>query len=324
MPLQMSLEPGNVREIEADPADAGRRVDAFLASRLPEFSRARVQDMLRSGCVTAGGAVVAEASSRVKAGDRFRLAVPSLRPAVPGKEALPLEILHEDDDLLVLVKPAGLVVHPAPGHARGTLVNALLAHCAGRLSGIGGVERPGIVHRLDRDVSGVMVVAKSDAAHRGLAGQFTVHSIERRYEGIVWGVPSPAAGLVDAPIGRHPRDRLRMAVVERGGKPARTRYRIEASAGLVAARVHCELMTGRTHQIRVHLAHRGHGLVGDPLYGRRPKGLAQAALQLLAGWDRIALHARVLGFEHPLSGHAVRFESPPPVAFEHLLQTFAA
>jgi 23S rRNA pseudouridine1911/1915/1917 synthase len=319
----MTLPLPDIREVEAGAADAGRRLDAFLAARLPELSRARLQRLVRAGHLRLGDEVVAEASARVKAGQRFRLSLPPPKPAVPAPEDVPLEILHEDAYLLVLVKPAGMVVHPAPGHAAGTLVNALLGHCGAGLSGIGGVARPGIVHRLDRDVSGVMVVAKTDTAHRSLAGQFTVHTVERAYDGIVWGVPSPSSGLIDAPIGRHPRDRQRMAVVERNGKPARTVYRVMETMALTAALVRCELLTGRTHQIRVHLAHRGHGLVGDPVYGRRPGGLSEAAVAELQGFGRIALHARVLGFGHPASGAPMRFEVPPPATFGALVQTLA-
>lgn len=309
-----------------DPVEDGvhARVDAYLASRLPDWSRSRLQALLRAGRVRLGGAVIAEASARVKAGQVYSVVPPPVTPAAPVPEALPLDVLYEDDDLLVLEKPAGMVVHPAPGHARGTLVNALLHHCGDGLSGIGGVARPGIVHRLDRDVSGVMAVAKNDRAHRGLAGQFAVHSVERTYEGLTHGLPSPAEGTIDAAIGRHPRDRLRMAVVRAGGKPARTRYRVLAAAGVAAARVRLDLDTGRTHQIRVHTSHRGFALIGDPLYrpARRP-AFGPEATALIAGLGRVALHARVLGFDHPATGERLRFERDPPEIFATILESVA-
>jgi 23S rRNA pseudouridine1911/1915/1917 synthase len=212
------------------------------------------------------------------------------------------------------------VVHPAPGHDAGTLVHALLAHCAGRLSGIGGVERPGIVHRLDKGVSGVMVVAKTDRAHRGLAGQFAVHTIERVYEAIVAGL-APARRRIEGAIGRHPRDRKRMAVVAHGGKPAVTHLERLAAAGAVASRVACRLETGRTHQIRVHLAEIGHPILGDPVYGgTRNRALPAPLKTELKGWDRLALHARTLGFHHPRTGEWLRFQREAPDIFETLME----
>ncbi len=314
--------------VTAAAADAGARVDRFLAARLPDLSRARLQALLEAGEVTRDGALITEGSSRVKPGDRFALRVPEPVAARPQPEAIPLEVLYEDAHLLVLEKPAGLVVHPAPGHHRGTLVNALLGHCRadqGRaLSGIGGVLRPGIVHRLDKDVSGLMVVAKDDRAHVRLAAQFSVHRIERVYQAIVWGVPAQAAGAVDAPIGRHPRDRKRMAVTA-GGKRALTRWRLEEALGGLAARLRLELATGRTHQIRVHLGTLGLGIVGDPVYRPRRRPQPSPALSAhLAGFGRIALHASVLGFEHPLSGEPLRFERAAPPSFEALWQFLRA
>jgi 23S rRNA pseudouridine1911/1915/1917 synthase len=302
-------------ELEVPAEDEGLRLDRFLASRLPEMSRARLQALLRDGNLAEGGRPAADASRRVRPGERYRLTVPPPRPADPAPEERPLRVLYEDPHLVVLVKPAGLVVHPAPGHAGGTLVNALLAHCRGSLSGIGGVERPGIVHRLDKEVSGVMVVAKDDRTHVGLAGQFTVHSVERVYEGVVWGVPGTAQGTVDEPIGRHPQDRLRMAVVRAGGKRAVTRWRLLEAAGTRAARLEMRLETGRTHQIRVHLAQLGHPLLGDRLYGpRQPRG-GPLPVRL----DRILLHARRLGFVHPVTGERLVFDEPPPPDFARVL-----
>jgi 23S rRNA pseudouridine1911/1915/1917 synthase len=321
------IRPTPILTVTAAAADAGERVDKFLAARLPEMSRARLQALLEAGEVTRDGALITEGSSRVKPGDSFALRVPEPVAARPQPEAIPLDVLYEDAHLLVLDKPAGLVVHPAPGHHRGTLVNALLGHCLsgeGALSGIGGVLRPGIVHRLDKEVSGLMVVAKDDRAHVRLAAQFSVHRIERIYEAIVWGVPARPAGAIEAPIGRHPRDRKRMAVVA-GGKRALTRWRLEEALGGLASRLSLELATGRTHQIRVHLGTLGLGIVGDPVYRPRRRPRPSPALGAhLAGFGRIALHARVLGFEHPVSGERLRLERPVPASFARLWQMLRA
>jgi 23S rRNA pseudouridine1911/1915/1917 synthase len=302
----------------AGPDDAGQRLDKFLASRLPELSRARVQDLIEAGEVTRDDAVITEGSSRVKPGQSYAVHLPAPRPASPEAETRALEVVFEDEHLLVIDKPAGLVVHPAPGHARGTLVNALLAHCAGSLSGIGGVLRPGIVHRIDKDVSGLLVVAKHDRAHIGLASQFSVHRIERAYEAITWGVPPRSSGSIDRPIGRHPRDRKRMAVLE-SGKRALTHYRLLEAFGTLAARLEAVLATGRTHQIRVHLATLGLGIIGDPVYRPRRRPPVSADLQRhVASFGRIALHACRLGFEHPVTGEWQRFERAPPPCFDVL------
>jgi 23S rRNA pseudouridine1911/1915/1917 synthase len=308
----------------AGPDDAGQRLDKFLASRLPELSRARHQELIGAGEVTRDDAVITEASHRVKPGQSYAVHVPAPRPATPESEDRPLDILFEDEHLLVLDKPAGLVVHPAPGHPRGTLVNALLAHCAGSLSGIGGVERPGIVHRLDKDVSGLLVVAKHDRAHIGLAAQFSVHRIDRAYEAIAWGVPARASDSVDRPIGRHPKDRKRMAVVETG-KRALTHYRVLEAFGDVATRLEVALATGRTHQIRVHLGALGLGIIGDPVYRPRRRPQAEPPLRhFLAGFGRIALHARRLGFEHPITGLRQSFERAAPASFNLLCEHLRA
>jgi 23S rRNA pseudouridine1911/1915/1917 synthase len=302
----------------AGPDDAGQRLDKFLASRLPELSRARVQDLIEAGEVTRDDEVITEGSSRVKPGQSYAVHLPAPRPASPEAETRALEVVFEDEHLLVIDKPAGLVVHPAPGHARGTLVNALLAHCAGSLSGIGGVLRPGIVHRIDKDVSGLLVVAKHDRAHIGLASQFSVHRIERAYEAITWGVPPRPSGSIDRPIGRHPRDRKRMAVLE-SGKRALTHYRLLEAFGTLAARLEAVLATGRTHQIRVHLATLGLGIIGDPVYRPRRRPPVSADLQRhVASFGRIALHACRLGFEHPVTGEWQRFERAPPPCFDVL------
>jgi 23S rRNA pseudouridine1911/1915/1917 synthase len=300
------------------PEDAGRRLDRVLADHLPDLSRARLQALLAAGEVERDGVPITEGSSRVKPGQSFCVHLPAPVAARPAAEAIPLDILFEDEHLLVLHKPAGVVVHPAPGHAGGTLVNALLAHCAGSLSGIGGVLRPGIVHRLDKDVSGVMVVAKHDRAHIGLAAQFSVHRIERVYDALVWGRPPRPRGTIEASIGRDPRHRKRMAVVA-SGKRAVTHYRMRRAAGERASWLELSLATGRTHQIRVHLASIGLGVIGDPLYRpRRMPIIEQSVRERIERLGRIMLHARRLGFEHPMSGQKLSFEQPAPPLFDDL------
>lgn len=291
----------------AGSGDAGERLDRFLARSMGEtLSRMRLKALIETGRVTKSGATLREPSHRVKPGDSFEIAVPAPVAAEPEGQAIPLSILHEDADLIVIDKPAGLVVHPAPGNADGTLVNALIAHCGEQLSGIGGVKRPGIVHRLDKDTSGVMVAAKSDAAHRGLAKLFAAHDIDRAYRAVVWGQPALPAGEVRTNIGRDPKNRQRMAVLARGGREAVTRYRLLRRLGADAALVECVLETGRTHQIRVHMAHLGNPVMGDPVYARRrPK-------PPLEGFKRQALHAFRLGFRHPVTGEKLLFESALP------------
>jgi 23S rRNA pseudouridine1911/1915/1917 synthase len=304
----------------AEAADAGQRLDRFLAAKLPELSRARLQALIVAGEVERDGVLITEGSSRVKPGQRFLLHLPAPRAATPSPEAVSLDVVFEDEHLIVLNKPAGMVVHPAPGHPGGTLVNALLAHCEGSLSGIGGVLRPGIVHRLDKDVSGLLVVAKHDQAHVRLAAQFSVHRVDRTYAAIAWGAPPRSEGEIDAPIGRDPRDRKRMAVVA-SGKHARTRYRVVRSAGRLASLLRLNLGTGRTHQIRVHLASIGLHIAGDPLYRpRRMPQLSDAARDIVRGMGRLALHACELGFEHPISGERLAFTRPPPDLFNELFQ----
>ncbi|MBC2670381.1 RluA family pseudouridine synthase [Novosphingobium piscinae] len=294
----------------------GQRLDRALADA-SGLSRERIKALLGEGRVALDGQPAAQASLKPAAGTHYRIAVPAAVPAEAAPQDIPLAIVHEDADLIVVDKPAGLVVHPAAGNLDGTLVNALLHHCRGQLSGIGGVARPGIVHRIDKDTSGLLVVAKSDAAHEGLARQFADHSIERAYLAITAGQPVPPAGTVRGAIARSTSDRKKMALVADGrGKHAVTHYRtLERLEG--AALVACRLETGRTHQVRVHLASIGHALLGDPVYGRTPSRLRPLLQQL--GFARQALHAAVLGFVHPVSGAALRFASPAPQDMRELL-----
>lgn len=307
-------QPG-VRVIELTPAEAGGRLDRTLADHLPELSRARVQALMADGLIRFGTSVVADASSKARAG-AYTILIPPPAPADPQPEAIPLTVLYEDQHLIVVDKPAGMAAHPGPGTESGTLVNALLHHCGDSLSGIGGVARPGIVHRLDKDTSGVMVAAKTDAAHQGLAALFAAHDIERVYIALTRGAPNPPSGTVETRLGRSAGDRKKMAVLKSGGREAVTHYRVERAFGPadrpLAARVACRLETGRTHQIRVHMAHKGAPCLGDPVYGSGPPAQPVREAIAAAGLARQALHAAVLGFVHPVTGEALRFETPPP------------
>ena len=291
--------------------NTGERLDAFLAASLAELSRSRIQTLIREQYILVNGNP-AKPRDSVKAGDHITIALPEAVPDKAQPQDIPLDIIFEDDDLLVLNKASGMVVHPAAGNPDGTLVNALLHHCKGKLSGIGGVERPGIVHRLDKDTSGCLVVAKSDPAHQSLVTQFAERStMEKLYLAVTEGVPKPAKDTVFTHIGRHPVNRQKMAVVNPpGGKTAITDYEVLATDGAsITALVLCHLHTGRTHQIRVHMHHKGAPLVGDPIYGKPSKTSA------LTG--RLMLHAWRLAFNHPITGEALRFESPIPAEFEN-------
>jgi len=316
---------GEVLSVEL--AGAPGRLDRALADALPQLSRARIQALLAAGAVRRGGAVVADASARPEPG-LYVIEVPAPTPAIPAPEAIALSVLFEDEHLIVVDKPAGMAAHPAPGSLSGTLVNALLAHCGASLSGVGGVARPGIVHRLDKETSGVMVAAKTDAAHRGLAALFERHDIERVYIALTRGAPRQGRGTVRTQIARSPRDRKKMAVTRRGGRQAVTHYETERRFGPdarpLAARLACTLETGRTHQIRVHLAHIGAPCLGDPLYGAGAPAPAVRAAMAQAGLARQALHAAVLGFVHPITGERLRFESPPPPDLARLETALAA
>lgn len=294
---------------------AGSRLDRWLAALLPELSRTRIKALIEEGRVACAGATIADPSHRVKSGQDWTVTVPPAAEAEPRPQDIALTVVYEDADLIVIEKPAGMVVHPAPGSPDSTLVNALLAHCGDSLSGIGGVRRPGIVHRLDKDTSGLLIAAKSDAAHQGLAAQFAEHSIERAYWAVVWGVPRPASGTVAGSIGRSPHDRKKMALVRSGGKDAVTHYRVLKSFGTVASLIECRLETGRTHQIRVHMASLGHPLVGDQTYGRRRAGVPAVLREILHSFPRQALHAYLLGFVHPVTGvrHTYRCGMPADI-----------
>lgn len=301
----------------------GERLDKALAGALPQLSRARIQALIAAGAVRRDGAPVTNGSSKALAG-AYEVILPPPEPAEPEPEAIALNILFEDADLIVVDKPAGMPAHPSHGHARGTLVNALLHHCAGSLSGVGGVARPGIVHRLDKDTSGVMVAAKSDAAHAGLSALFAAHDIERRYRAVTRGAPHPSKDRIETRIGRSSSDRKKMAVLRSGGREAVTDYRVlrpfGPAARPVAAEVECMLHTGRTHQIRVHMASRGAPLLGDPVYGSGGVAPAARAAMAQAGLDRQALHAAVLGFVHPITGQPLRFETDPPEDIQALIR----
>ncbi|MEM6758301.1 MAG: RluA family pseudouridine synthase [Pseudomonadota bacterium] len=322
------------------------RLDKAIMRDVPEqatLSRTRLVRLMTDGAVTVDGSVVTDPKARIASGAQVDVMIAEAVDSHLLPEKNPLDIVYEDDAVIVVNKPAGMVVHPAPGTPSGTLVNALMAHCGDALSGVGGMKRPGIVHRIDKDTSGLLVVAKSDAAHHGLATQFADHSVERAYLALVYGVPDAGdprlrgvrgasfeAGNVlklTTQLARHKTDRQRQAVLFEGGRHAVTRARVLQQFGTpgVLAKVECRLETGRTHQIRVHMAHAGHGLVGDPVYGGRrklPQGaLSDEAAAAIAAFDRQALHAAVLGFQHPVSGEILRFEACLPTDMERLLKT---
>lgn len=298
------------------PAEAtGSRLDKWLAHVLPSQSRSRLKALITEGAVTVAGKAASDPARKLKAAQVVTVSFPAPRDATPLPQAMDLVVVYEDASLIVIDKPAGLVVHPAPGNPDNTLVNALLAHCGASLLGIGGVKRPGIVHRIDKDTSGLLVVAKTEVAHAVLSAQFKAHSIARLYDAFVWGVPKPAAGAITGTIGRSPSNRKKMALVKRGGKAAETRYSTVAVFGRAAAHMRCRLATGRTHQIRVHLASLGHGLIGDQVYGggaRSVSGIGAETAKLMKSFPRQALHAATLGFIHPVSGKNLMFESPLP------------
>jgi 23S rRNA pseudouridine1911/1915/1917 synthase len=316
-----------VLDLSVPPPGTGERLDRFLAAAQTDLSRSRLQGLIEAGRVRVNGRPV-RASQRLREGDRVRVEIPEPEPAILDAEDLPLAIVHEDPDLVVIDKPAGLVVHPGAGQRRGTLAHALL-HRYPEIAGVGGAGRPGIVHRLDKDTSGLLVVARSARAFRTLVEALRARAVKRTYQALVWGEPRAASGVIEASLGRHPKDRQRMAVVVRGGKDARTRWRIAERFPRhpgVASRLEVELDTGRTHQIRVHMAHLGHPVVGDPDYGGRGKKLLSVrepqrslAGELLKCLPRQALHASALELPHPVTGTRLAFESPLPEDIERAL-----
>jgi 23S rRNA pseudouridine1911/1915/1917 synthase len=325
---------GSVATVERVTIDAGmegQRLDVVLARAFPGLSRARLQALIHAGAVSrADGATIEGTSLRVKPGEVYVVHVPAAVDPEPKGENIKLDIVYEDKAVVVLNKPAGLVVHPATGHQTGTLVNALIAHCGASLSGIGGVRRPGIVHRLDKDTSGLLVVAKTDAAHQSLSAQFAAHGadgrLERGYAALVWGLLTPTAGRIATSIGRKAHDRTRMAVVrEEHGRAAATRYEVARAfpGDAPTTLVRCTLETGRTHQVRVHMTHIGHPLLGDATYGTgfktRIAKLGPKSQAALASLRRQALHAELLAFEHPASGKAMRFEAALPADMAALI-----
>ena len=303
-------------DVRLEATHAGWRLDRALAVVVPTLSRERLKSLIRSGAVESGGKAVRDPAIKVRGGESLSVAVPEPQAAHNIAQDIPLSIVFEDEHLLIIEKPAGLVVHPAAGNLDGTLVNALLHHCAGQLSGIGGVARPGIVHRIDKDTSGLLVVAKTDVAHEGLAKQFAAHSIDRRYLAILSGVPKASHGTIDAPLARSSTNRKKIAIVEgKRGKRAVTHWkRLEPLRD--AALVECRLETGRTHQVRVHMASFGHPLLGDPVYGRSGKTHGKLLKEL--AFYRQALHATELGFTHPVTKRRLSFSSPMPADMQEL------
>ena len=315
------------RIVAISPEAAGARLDRTLAEHVEDLSRARIQALMAQGLISLRGVVLTDASAKAVAGD-YQILIPPPAPADPQPEAIPLSILYEDADLIVVEKPPGMAVHPAPGNETGTLVNALLHHCGASLSGIGGVARPGIVHRIDKETSGVLVAAKSDAAHQGLSKLFATHDIDRVYVALVRGAPIPASGTIQTRLGRSTNDRKKIAVLKTGGREAITHYRTERTFGPpdkpTAARISCQLETGRTHQIRVHMASKGTPCLGDPVYGSGPPAAPVREAVAQAGLKRQALHAAVLGFVHPVTSEVLRFESPLPADMAQLEANLSA
>ncbi len=321
--------------VTAGETDNGTRLDRFLAGQIPDLSRSRLQDLITQGCVACNGKLIDDSSGKVKTGQEFTVTIPEIVPSHIVAQDIALDIVYEDEHMLIINKQAGLTVHPGAGNPDMTLVNALLAHCGDSLSGIGGVARPGIVHRIDKETSGLLVVAKHDAAHIALSAQLVDRSLKRTYTALIWGALKVPQGTITGNINRSPANRQKMAVVKSGGKEAVTHYRtLEVftpgnMTAPLASLIECRLETGRTHQIRVHMAYTGHPLLGDPVYGQSPstrlsnnayKFLPRETRDALMGFERQALHARQLGLIHPATGEAMKFECPLPQDLEHLIK----
>lgn len=323
MPETMTEDNPYHYEITVTDDQAGARIDRWISSVLPAVSRTRAKALLEEGSVFGPHGPVTDPARRVAAGQSYRIVVPESPSAIPEPEPepIPLRIVFEDAHIIVIDKPAGMVVHPAPGSEERTLVNALLAHCGNALSTIGGALRPGIVHRLDKDTSGLLIAAKTDQAHTSLAEQLAARTMTRQYRAVVWGVPSPRVGSIEGNIGRSPADRKRMAVLRTSGRPARTHYRVLQSFGTAAAEVECRLETGRTHQIRVHMASRGYPLIGDQTYGRTSPARRAAAARAKSALDfpRQALHAARLELLHPSDGRPLSFAADMPKDLQELI-----
>lgn len=312
--------------VKALDQDSGQRLDKTLAGHIADMSRARLQALIEAGHVRQGDTPVTDSSRKVRAGEEFTVTIPPAVAAEPVAQDIALDIVYEDDDLIVINKAADMVVHPAAGNPDGTLVNALLAHCGDKLSGIGGVKRPGIVHRLDKETSGLMVAAKNDRAHQGLSAQLSTRMLKRVYHALVWSLPSPARGVIETHIGRSRSNRKKMAVLETGGKEAITEYQTLEAFGVLAGLVECRLQTGRTHQIRVHMAHIGYPLIGDPVYGKssptrflKQHKTADSLARAMLDFPRQALHAAQLEFIHPISENRISLRADLPADMQALI-----
>lgn len=322
--------PSEKYTLQVDADDAGKRLDKYLSERVLELSRARLQALISDGHVRCDDHIITDTAKKIKTGQTINIVIPAVEPSHITAQDIPLAIVYEDADILILNKPAGLTVHPAPGHPDLTLVNALLAHCGDSLSGIGGVARPGIVHRIDKDTSGLLAVAKNDAAHAALSKQLAERTLKRAYVALVWGTPTPAKGSISGNIGRSPRNRKKMAVLKTGGKPAVTHYHVvERYDSAPVSWVECQLETGRTHQIRVHFSHAGHALVGDPVYGQSSSSRVKSSRmnatvkQALQSFSRQALHAKKLELIHPRTGKTMQFECALPDDLMSLISVLA-
>ena len=324
MTIPNDPSPPNNNQHQVVAEHSNDRLDRLLANALPDQSRTRIKNLIKQGHLSLAGGTITDPSYRVKQGEVYSLEIPAAEPAAPEPETIPLNIIHEDDDLIIINKPAGLVVHPAPGNSSGTLVNALLAHCGDSLSGIGGVKRPGIVHRLDKQTSGLIVAAKNDHSHTNLSEQFSTRTIDRAYQALVWGVPRPVTGTIKTNIGRNRHNRKKMAVLQIAGKQAITGYKVLKRFGEFASLVECKLSTGRTHQIRVHMSNIGHPVIGDAVYGggatrARRAPINEETYAYIKQLRGQALHAFSLGFRHPRTDETLNFSSQLPTEIKELI-----